>query len=267
MKNVLKTLKTKFRHLKPAGNQGTDKSEPIQEVDADTSKTSPKLVANKRDRVLSLLELGVPVNAVVDVGVQKGTWELMQALGDKHHHLFEPVSLWYSDIENNYASISSTLYPVALSNEIGSAWLLQTSLLKDGVATHARITQGSVNPDGKEIVDCQPIKIDRLDSYSHLFGEDYLLKVDVDGKDLEVLQGASGCISNASVVIVEAHWASLTERGKALEEYGFSLIDIIDRVMYGQVLWQCDLVYLRNDLMNEKLRPPMFDPAHWHPLP
>ncbi|WP_448602246.1 FkbM family methyltransferase [Thermoleptolyngbya sp.] len=226
-----------------------------------------QLVANKKDRVISLLASGVPINAVVDVGVQRGTWELMEALRDKHHHLFEPVSLWYADIERNYSSISNTLYPVALSNEVGSAWLVQTALLKDGVATHSRISEVPITPDEQEIVSCQEIKIDRLDSYSHLFERDYLLKVDVDGKDLEVLQGASGCISNASVVIVEAHWAALTARGKILEEYGFELIDIVDRVMYGQVLWQCDLVYLRNDLMNERLRPPMFDPAYWHPLP
>lgn len=237
----------------------------VSQVTPDQTLPVQQLVANKKDRVISLLALGVPINAVVDVGVQRGTPELMEPLREKHHHLFEPVS--YIEIEKNYSAIRNTLYPVALSDEIGSAWLIQTALLKDGVATHARISEVPVIPDGQEIVSCEEIKVDRLDSYSDLLEKDYLLKVDVDGKDLEVLKGASGCISNASVVIVEAHWAALTARGKILEEYGFELIDIVDRVMYGQVLWQCDLVYLRNDLMNEKLRPPMFDPAHWHPLP
>lgn len=58
-------------------------------------KPTPKLVANKLDRVRSLRSLGVPIDSVVDVGVQKSTNELIQSIPDKHHHLFEPVELWH----------------------------------------------------------------------------------------------------------------------------------------------------------------------------
>lgn len=170
----------------------------VSQVTQDQTFPVQQLVANKKDRVTSLLALGVPINAVVDVGVQRGTPELMEPLRERHHHLFEPVSLWYADIEKNYSAISNTLYPVALSDEIGSAWLIQTALLKDGVSTHARISEAPVTPDGQEIVSCQEIKVDRLDSYSHLLQKDYLLKVDVDGKDLEVLLCGFTCMSPAS---------------------------------------------------------------------
>ena len=226
-----------------------------------------KFAANKLDRVRSLRSLGVPVESVVDVGVQGSTDELIQSVPDKHHHLFEPVALWHADIRKNYARVAHTLYPVALSDTSGSAWLVQTSLHKDGRPTHASIETESVIPDGKAIVDCKPMEIRRLDHYSSQFTENFLLKIDVDGKELEVLRGASGCIRRASVVIAEASWQSLTERGRALEECGFQLIDIVDRIMYGEVIWQCDLVYLRDDLMNERLRPPMFDQRFWRPLP
>jgi len=230
-------------------------------------ESSPKLVANKLDRVRSLRSLGVPIDSVVDVGVHESTNELIQSIPDRHHHLFEPVELWHSKISSNYAGLEHTLYPVALSDTSGSAWLIQSSLNGDGIPTHASIEQEPTLPDGKRIVNCKQIEIQRLDFYSSQFTNNFLLKIDVDGKELDILRGASGCIRKASVVIIEADWSSVAQRGRAMEESGFQLIDIVDRVMYGEVLWQCDLVYLREDLMNEKLRPPMFNGQHWHPLP
>ena len=230
-------------------------------------KSAPKPVANKQDRVCSLRALGVPIDSVVDVGVQEQTGELIQAFPDRTHHLFEPVELWHPKIKNNYASLKHTIYPVALADTNGSAWLIQIAHLGDGVATHASIEKEPRSPDNKFIVDCKEIEVRRLDYYSTQLGDNFLLKIDVDGKELDVLRGASGCIRNASVVIIEAGWSTLTERGHAIEESGFRLIDIVDRVMYGEVLWQCDLVYLRNDLVNERLLPPMFNWKHWHPLP
>lgn len=236
----------------------------LQSVDRPPTR---KFVANKTDRVRSLRTLGVPINSVVDVGVQELTTELVKSVPDKRHHLFEPVELWHSKIRSNYSEIAHTLYPVALSDASGSAWLIQTSLQNNGIATHARIESNPKSVDGRHIVDCKQIEIHRLDRYSDSFSDNFLLKIDVDGKELDILRGATGCLQKASVVIVEADWSSVMQRGSFIEEHGFQLIDIIDRVMYGEVLWQCDLVFLRNDLMNETLRPPLFNPAHWHPLP
>lgn len=230
-------------------------------------EAAPLLVANKLDRIRSLRSLGVPIDAVVDVGVQESTYELIQSVPDKHHHLFEPVELWHTKISKNYARVAHTLYPVALSDSSGSAWLIQTSLNSDGVPTHASIATEPATPDGKCVVDCKKIEVRRLDDFSSQFSDNFLLKIDVDGKELDVIRGSAGCIRKASVVVVEASWDSLAQRGRVLEEGGFQLIDIVDRVMYGEVLWQCDLVYLRDDLLNERLRPPMFKPQFWRPLP
>lgn len=229
--------------------------------------SSQQLVANKLDRIRSLRSLGIPIDSVVDIGVNESTSELIQTIPDRHHHLFEPVDLWHSKIGVNYAGVEHTLYPVALSDRNGTAWLIQTSLHRNGIATHATIAMEPAVPDGKMIVDCKQIEIQRLDFYSSQFTNNFLLKIDVDGKELDILRGASGCLRNASVIITEAVYSSLTQRGKIIEDSGFQLIDIVDRVMYGEVLWQCDLVYLRDDLMNERLRPPMFSPQHWHRLP
>ena len=230
-------------------------------------KIVPQPVANKLDRIKSLNALGVPISSVVDIGVQDATHDLISALPDKHHHLFEPVKLWHSKIKENYFLIMHTLHSVALGSENGNAWLIQSALKGDGIATHATISSKPARPDRQYIVDCEEIFVHQLDDYAHLFENNFLLKIDVDGKEIDILNGAKSCLKFASIIIIEADFSSLTQRGLLLEQSGFQLIDIIDRIMYGEVLWQCDLVYLRNDLMNETLRPPFFKPEAWRPLP
>ena len=231
------------------------------------NKFVPQPVANKLDRIKSLNALGVPISLVVDVGVQDATHDLISALPDKHHHLFEPVKLWHPKIKENYSLVKHSLHPVALGSENGNAWLIQSALKGDGIATHATIASKPARPDYLNIVNCDKIFVHQLDDYAHLFDRNYLLKIDVDGKEIDILQGAKCCLQNASIIIIEADYSSLAQRGLLLEQSGFQLIDIIDRIMYGEVLWQCDLVYLRNDLMNETLRPPFFKPEAWRPLP
>ncbi|MCX5967632.1 MAG: FkbM family methyltransferase [Cyanobacteria bacterium] len=230
-------------------------------------KRHPKPVGNKLDRIKSLRRLKVPIEAVVDIGVQTATHELIEAIPDKPHFLFEPVPTWYQAIKENYRCMKHTLYPIALSNQSGFTWLIQSSMHGDGQVTHASISNARLTPDNQRIVSCDQINVDRLDSFSADFPANYLLKIDVDGQELNVLEGASGCIDKASIIIIEADYSSVSHRALFVEGFGFQLIDIIDRGMYGEVLWQCDLVFIRNDLMNESLRPPMFDRQHWHPIP
>ncbi len=233
----------------------------------DRIKRHPRSKASKYDRIQSLLANGVPINSVVDVGVQRCTQELVEAIPDKHHHLFEPSDFWEDSIEMNYRSVDHTFYRVALGETNDVAWFVTISLHNDGVATHSSIQAAPQVTDGKSILDCHQLDVRTLDSYDGTFGTDFLLKIDVDGSEMSILRGAKNSLNQASVVIIEADYSSITQRGSYLEEAGFQLIDIIDRVMYGEVLWQCDLVYLRNDLMNERLRPPMFDRKYWKPLP
>jgi FkbM family methyltransferase len=233
----------------------------------DRIKRHPRSKASKYDRVQSLLACGVPITSVVDVGVQRCTQELIEALPDVHHHLFEPSDIWFPSIDMNYRAVRHSLYPVALGETDGSTWFVTISLHGDGIATHSSIQSEPQATDGKSVLDCRELDVRRLDTYINDFGVDFLLKIDVDGAEMSILRGAKECLKRASVVMIEADYSSLTERGAFLEESGFQLIDIIDRVMYGEVLWQCDLVYIRNDLMTECLRPPMFDGKCWKPLP
>ncbi|WP_150046081.1 MULTISPECIES: FkbM family methyltransferase [Methylomonas] len=220
--------------------------------------------------VLARIYNAIPVTSIVDVGVRECTGELIQCFPSKKHYLFEPVSLFFKDIERNYSNINYQLFPIALSNESSQIYLILTSLHKDGKVTHSKISTQSVSIDGKDVVDCLPIDVKRFDALAltSTIDPNFLLKVDVDGQDLNVIKGFGSKLSLASVVIIECTYLSAIERMGYLQSNGFQLIDIVDIVYYGQSLYQFDAVFVRKDMITVDLCPSIsaFKRELWQPL-
>jgi FkbM family methyltransferase len=149
----------------------------------------PAPVPSKPNLLQRLKSLELPISEIVDVGVRGSTRELIEAFPGHFHHLFEPVTTFFPDIERNYANVPHLLYPMALADRNETKYLRVTSLLRDGVATHSHIVDRHILADGQEVISCAPVDVRRFDSLASLFNTDFLLKVDVDGFDLEVLQG------------------------------------------------------------------------------
>jgi FkbM family methyltransferase len=221
--------------------------------------------------VLSRLKASVPITSVVDVGVRECTGELMLAFPDLKHHLFEPVNLFFDLIEKNYRNIDHELHPFALSDEDTQIYLLLTALNKDGVATHSRIVKETIEADGRDVVSCSVVQVRRFDSFARerSIAKNFLLKVDVDGKDLEVVKGFGAYLADASAVVIECTYASFIQRVSYLSSQGFSLVDIVDVIYYGDSVYQFDAVMVRNDLITAQLRPPIgnFRRELWQPAP
>ena len=74
--------------------------------------------------------------------------------------------------------------------------------------------------------------------------EPCLLKIDVDGPELDVLAGASSTLAKSGVVIVEAPLQYIAARAGYLADRGFSIFDIVDLCYYDDQLWQADLMFL-----------------------
>ena len=207
--------------------------------------------------VLERLTAHVPISAVVDVGVRDCTMELIEAFPGLKHYLFEPVTLFFDRIKANYRHIECELMPVALSDLDSQIYLVLSSLGNDGVVTHSRIVASPVPVDGLTVVSCSTVQVRRFDS---LFREreipnNYLLKVDVDGKDLEVVRGFGDRLAEASAVVIECTFFTYLDRAAYLTSRGFSLVDIVDIIYYGESIYQFDAVFVRKDLVTSELRP------------
>ena len=220
--------------------------------------------------ILARLADSLPITSIVDVGVRECTSDLISQFPLITHYLFEPVSLFFSSIKKHYSKINYQLFPIALSDENNQLYLVLSALNKDGKVSHSKISNSAIEVDGMNIVDCQRIDVRRFDSLdvAKKIEPDFLLKVDVDGKDLNVLRGFGDMLQLASVVIVECTYVSVMERMTCVRGKGFELVDIVDLVYYGQSLYQFDAVFVRKDLINSDLRPPIsaFKRDLWSPL-
>lgn len=220
------------------------------------------------DSLRLLRDCDIEINVVLDVGIYKETRPLMEAFPDVEHHLFEPVDIHFKDIRSNYSKIKHVIHHVALSNKDGSAYLACKSINNTGEVTHSEVL--SQKPDDEsQYVKVRQIRMAKLDTIikQSIVSPPYLLKIDVDGHELPIMEGAVDVLENTSVVIVEAPLqkndaSAFFLRSQFLLSRGFYLVDIVDMAYYNDVLWQVDLVFVKKHIIENvsRLRPFECDP-------
>lgn len=160
---------------------------------------------NGEERMLNCLE---PESIVFDVGANWGSWSLMALQKEPRLLLysFEPLPQKFKELTNNVNS--PFLYPFAFSNEVGKG--LFYSL--DGEESH--LSGFFPRPHyGKRATPIQ-VDLESIDHFcaSHNVNQIDYLKIDTEGGELKVLQGAKEMLFN--------------HRIKALQfEYGGTYLD------------------------------------------
>lgn len=212
--------------------------------------------ANKFDSLQFLISHGLQVGTVIDIGVQHETRELIDCFPNHHHVLFEPEPSYYPAIERAYAAIDHTMVPAAVCDVDGMLFFEAKSFQQDG-KTHF----GSVSKQSGT-----PIQAFRLDTWlaTNPRPGPYLVKIDIDGAELAVIEGAMNALANTSCLLIEAPLHTLNARLAACERAGLVLWDIIDLCYYYGNLSQVDLVFLgQSQLSNPEFRPWKTKPFDW----
>ncbi|MEM9973770.1 MAG: FkbM family methyltransferase, partial [Pseudomonadota bacterium] len=190
---------------------------------------------------------GLKFETVIDVGVHEGTPKLMKALPNALHLLIEPSAAHANAIAKNYREIPHELIPVAAGKEDGSVWFVDHAIDGGTAITHSRIVSSREEAERTEnlrnIAELPVRRLDTIAAERDLAGPIFL-KIDVDGKEIDVLEGARGLLGDVSALSIEAPLMHLSERTLWLEEAGFTLYDIVDFDYYKNVLWQVDLVFV-----------------------
>jgi hypothetical protein len=103
---------------------------------------------------------------------------------------------------------------------------------------------------GDESREIEVKTVDSIYEDIHIEGP-VLLKIDVDGIEVKVLQGAKSILRNDCVVVIEASIADESPRFNRVVEYlssyGYEVYDIVDP-LYRQSdwhLWQVDLIFVK----------------------
>lgn len=196
-----------------------------------------------------LKSLGVPVGTVVDVGVLNSTWELLTAFQNSRQLLIEPIVEWNEVIERTYsqAGIDFEIINIAASDADGVMNMKVVSVVPGKPISHAHLTSQVSGNDLREVT------VRKLDSLLAERDEPrpYLLKIDVDGVEMQILAGARKMLDECSIVVIEANITNYLERATVLEEAGFQLFDIVDPCYYDSRLRQFDLIFLSKKTIEE----------------
>ena len=156
-----------------------------------------------------LIELGVQIDNIIDIGIQSETHFLKTCFPACFHHLFEADEKYAGDIEANYSRIRHETHFQRVGNDYN------------------------------------------LDSHFSTIPPNLLVKIDVDGSELEAIDNCRAVIASASIVIVEATIVNLSARLNAIESLGLRLWGVCDLSYFHGVLSQVDLVFAAPRLFSD----------------
>lgn len=214
--------------------------------------SSPWFLSLEKD--LRRLDIGDP-KTVFDVGAHLGQTSLhfRKVFRNAFIHAFEPVPQNFQQLVRNVGK-RDRLYinKTALGSSIGEAFI------KEGFSdlTHSIVTSGKgIELEGKE-----KISLDTVDEYMtrHQIKQIDLLKIDTEGHEIEVLEGAKGAIQRGRIAMIltecdfckeDKQHTYFPDLMEYLSKRGFAFFGLYDVFHYGESygIGHCDALFLNKD--------------------
>jgi FkbM family methyltransferase len=196
----------------------------------------------------------------VDVGANIGqTVSALSSVFNKPKiYAFEPAAESFAELKQRYGGANVTCFNLGLGNSPG---VMQLNVLSNSCLNS--LLNLDPSPENRfrrvEVKGRQEVLITTYDEFTrkHSIGRVDLLKIDTQGYDLKVLEGAANAFSNRMIdfVIVEINFVPMYE-GQApceaifcfLSKHGFVLIDLYEKVRQGFAIAWCTALFGRRDL-------------------
>jgi FkbM family methyltransferase len=193
-------------------------------------------------------------DTVIDVGVGHGTPWLYDGFPEAHFKLFEALDVFVPDMERICKQHNAIYHLTALGAERGFLDI-DMNMQAPTSSTMAGFSRAlSTRANAGVEIQRKRVEIQRLDDFK--FNGKILLKLDVEGFELNVFRGAQKTLAQTEVIISEV---SVRQRFIAdvsfgtfvsqVEAMGFTLVDFPDLtpVRRGGVLSYVDAAFVRND--------------------
>jgi FkbM family methyltransferase len=199
-----------------------------------------------------LKRLGVTPATIVDVGVARGTPELYAAFPGVPLLLVEPLAEHEDDLRRVVAQHPGSAYALAAGGP--EAGELEIAVHRVPACSSVL---GDRDPDGHPATR-RTVPVARIDDLvaEHGLAAPFVVKVDVEGAELQVLEGARDMLARTDVVLLEVSFFGLVPGGAQLADVvawmrdaGFSAYDIYSghlRPLDG-ALAQVDMAFVRTD--------------------
>ena len=196
--------------------------------------------------------LGFAPETIIDVGVANGTFDLYKKFPNAFIVLIEPLKEFENDMISILQRYDGTYIIAAANSSAGDIdinvhtdHLHGSSLLKETMGTEVDGISRTI----------QSIRIDEFVNTNKIKGP-YILKIDVQGAELEVLGGSINILSETELIIVETSMFEFMIDSPQffdivfyMKKHGFAVYDFIDghyRPLDG-ALGQIDLVFVKED--------------------
>ena len=205
--------------------------------------------------VKHLKSLGFKPELVIDAGVATGTPGIYENYPDSKVLLIEPLQEYRKSLEficNQYSNF------IPIEKALGSSegeLQLYVKKSNSGSSTFKAENEDIVE---KRYVDSTTLK--SLLSEYYIKGP-ILLKMDIEGGELEVILNSRNELESIDVVILEVTFLpklegspSFTSIMKIMIDYGFEVFDIVDKRYYknSRNLFQSDMVFVRKESLLRK---------------
>jgi FkbM family methyltransferase len=197
--------------------------------------------------------LGVHPNCVFDIGAAYGTPELYATFPDARHVLVEPLDEYRPFLERVVNTYPHTEYIIAAATDQTGTLTIHVHQDLVGSSAYAEVEESDGLNDTQRTV--AAITLDRLVADRQLTGP-YVMKVDVQGAELDVLSGAAQVLEATEYVLLEVSLFAFYREGvqfaeviEFMEQRGFAAYDIVGhsyRPLDG-ALAQVDVGFVKKD--------------------
>jgi FkbM family methyltransferase len=215
----------------------------------------------RTDRFLSYVKkYGFRPNTIIDIGVGYGTEWLYASFPEAHMILVEANRTFAKSMQTILMKFRGEAHFTAVGGSIGNNTMLvnsvcptSSSLVKLNSSYRQQLIEHNILKDEYKIT----VDITTLDSMKfERLEQPILMKLDIEGSEMEALQGGHTLLSRTEMLIVEL---SVTERFEGapscaeflsfLEASGFAMFDVVDLSQLGAdgPLVSMDLAFLRED--------------------
>ncbi len=205
---------------------------------------------------------GRSVRTIFDVGANRGH------ISQRYRRMFPEANLYaFEPFQDTYAHLKQAaredgrIHPiaVAVSNEVGTATFhVNQSADTNSLLASAKTASAALNQSTSTLSTIQ-VPTTTIDVFckEHNLEAIDVLKLDIQGGELQALQGGASLLARRSVQLVyaEVSFSPIYEKSplfhdiaKYLHDFGYALHDIFDPYYVGTRLGYADAIFLSPDL-------------------
>lgn len=202
------------------------------------------------------------IQTIMDIGANTGkyAYTMSEVFPEAQIYSFEPLPECYHELCRRMANVKRfTAYNIGLGSKSGTSTFFRNKYSSASSFLPMTQVHKQAFPQTKEAFSEQS-RIVRLDDIAHelVIKEPLLVKIDVQGYEMQVLEGGMSVIQKASIIILETSFEALYEDQSLfhdlylyLESWGFHFSGIIEqhRGGDGRIL-QADSIFLSSSILD-----------------